>query len=179
MTLESACIPIPSEVIMLSGGVMAGQGRLTLTEVVVAGVLGNVTGSAIAYFAGATMGRNLFGKYGKYIFFRERHKEKAERWFARYGEWTVFFTRNLPFIRTFISLPAGLARMGFPKFILYTVLGCIPWNWALAFLGLKLGSNWQTVDRYLRPVSYFIAGVIAISLALWIYHAFRTRRRIL
>jgi membrane protein DedA with SNARE-associated domain len=123
MTIESACIPLPSEVIMLFGGFLAAAGTFNFWFVAAAGVLGNVAGSVLTYWIGANGGRSLLQKYGKYLLINPGHLDKADRWFSRYGEWTVFFARNLPVIRTFISLPAGLARMNFAKFFVYTFAG--------------------------------------------------------
>ncbi|MFD1774745.1 DedA family protein [Paenibacillus rhizophilus] len=168
MILESACIPIPSEVIMLSGGWLAAQGSLSFAEVVVAGVFGNLMGSMIAYYVGVTGGRRLLDKYGKYILLNTHHLEQAERWFGRYGESTVFFTRMLPFIRTFISLPAGIAGMKAWRFAIFTALGCIPWDLALVYIGFKLGGNWTIVEQYLRPVSYAICVAVLLLLVWWL-----------
>ncbi|GLX66919.1 DedA family protein [Paenibacillus glycanilyticus] len=175
MVLESACIPIPSEVILLSGGLAAASGTISLQAVVVAGVLGNVIGSVIAYYIGALGGRRLLNKYGKYVFFRHSHLVQAEQWFTRYGAWSVFFTRNLPFIRTFISLPAGIAKMRFPTFLLFTALGCIPWNIALAYVGYKWGANADLLERYMHPVSYAVALLVVGLLAYWLLIKRRAR----
>ncbi|AIQ18277.1 alkaline phosphatase [Paenibacillus sp. FSL H7-0357] len=168
MILESACIPIPSEVIMLSGGFLVAQGSLSFLEVVVAGCIGNLIGSIIAFYVGRAGGRRLLDKYGKYILLNAHHLEQAERWFNKFGEGTVFFTRMLPFIRTFISLPAGIAGMKTWRFIGFTLLGCIPWNVALVYLGYRLGGNWSVVEQYLRPVSYAVAGAVVLLLAWWL-----------
>ncbi|MDH6369909.1 membrane protein DedA with SNARE-associated domain [Paenibacillus sp. PastF-3] len=174
MILESACIPIPSEVIMLSGGWLVAQGSLTFMEVAVAGIFGNLIGSIIAYYIGKAGGRRLLEKYGKYILLNEHHLEQSERWFDRYGESTVFFTRMLPFIRTFISLPAGIAGMKAWKFIVFTALGCIPWNLALIYLGYRLGDNWSIVEQYIRPISYTICGIVLLLLIWWLVRRYRT-----
>lgn len=168
MILESACIPIPSEVIMLSGGWLAAQGSLSFAGVVAAGVIGNLIGSLIAYYVGATGGRRLLERYGKYILFNAHHLEQAERWFARYGESTVLFTRMLPFIRTFISFPAGIAGMKMWRFAVFTLLGCIPWDLALVYIGYKLGGNWSIVEQYLRPVSYAVCAAVLLLLVWWL-----------
>lgn len=173
MIIESACIPLPSEVIMLFGGFLAAQGTLNFWWVVWAGVLGNVTGSVIAYWAGAKGGRAFLQKYGKYVLLNNGHLETADRWFSRYGEWAVFFARNLPVVRTFISLPAGIARMNFPRFFIFTFAGCIPWNIALAYLGWKLGQNWQSVEPYFRPVSYAVLALLLLGAARFFYRAAR------
>ncbi|MFC5649475.1 DedA family protein [Paenibacillus solisilvae] len=174
MILESACIPIPSEVILLSGGAAVAIGSMSYTEVVFAGVLGNLIGSIIAYYVGLRGGRVLIERYGKYVLLRSSHFEQAQRWFERYGESTVFFTRNLPFIRTFISLPAGIAGMNFRKFFIFTFLGCIPWNMALVYAGLKLGMNAYLVEDYLHPISYAVAAVVCGLLLFWL---FRKKRK--
>lgn len=168
MILESACIPIPSEVIMLSGGWLAAQGSLSWIEVLIAGSIGNLLGSLIAFYVGRAGGRRLLDKYGRYILLNTHHLEQAERWFARFGEGTVLFTRMLPFIRTFISLPAGIAGMKPGRFIIFTLLGCIPWNAALVYLGYRLGDNWGVVEQYMRPISYAICGLVVIMLAWWL-----------
>ncbi|KJS14878.1 MAG: hypothetical protein VR69_15445 [Peptococcaceae bacterium BRH_c4b] len=175
MTLESACIPLPSEVIMLFGGFLAAQGTLNFWGVVWAGVLGNVVGSVIAFWIGANGGRPFLQKYGKYVLFNNEHLDKAERWFSRYGECAVFFGRILPVIRTFISLPAGIARMKFLKFLVFTLIGCIPWNIALTFFGLKLGQNWQSVEPYFRPISYAIIFAIICGIVWFFYKNIRKR----
>lgn len=173
MILESACIPIPSEVLMLSGGWLVAQGSLSFTEVAVAGIAGNLIGSMIAYYVGIVGGRRLLEKYGKYILLNEHHLEQSERWFDRYGESTVFFTRMLPFVRTFISLPAGIAGMKLWKFIVFTALGCIPWNIALIYLGYRLGDNWSVVEQYMRPISYTIFGIVLLLLIWWLLRRYR------
>jgi membrane protein DedA with SNARE-associated domain len=168
MVLESACIPIPSEVILLSGGGAVANGTMSFVEVVVAGVVGNVVGSVIAYFVGLLGGRAILERYGKYVLFRTSHLEQSQRWFDRYGESTVFFTRNLPFVRTFISLPAGIAKMNFRKFLIFTTLGCIPWNMALTYAGFKLGTNSKAIEQYLHPISYVIAAILCVLLVFWL-----------
>jgi len=168
MVLESACIPIPSEVIMLSGGAAAAVGSMSYVEVVAAGVIGNLVGSIAAYYVGKRGGRRLIERYGKYVLIKSSHFEQAESWFARYGDSTVFFTRNLPFVRTFISLPAGIAGMNFRKFCIFTFLGCIPWNMALAYAGFTLGSNAHLVEQYLHPISYVIAALVILMLIVWL-----------
>jgi membrane protein DedA with SNARE-associated domain len=176
MVLESACIPIPSEVIMLTGGFFAAKGTFSFWEVVSAGVIGNMVGSILIFWIGVKGARLLLEKYGKYIFLNHKHLEKAESWFSKYGEWAAFFGRNLPFIRTFISLPAGIARMNFTKFCLFTLLGCLPWNIALTYLGFSLGANWKIVESYVRPVSYVILVIILLFIIRFLNKAFRENR---
>jgi membrane protein DedA with SNARE-associated domain len=131
-----------------------------------AGTIGNVVGSWLAYWAGAVGGRPLVDRFGRYLLIRPHEVDKAHDWFERYGDAAVFFSRLLPVIRTFISLPAGVVRMPFWRFTIYTVLGCLPWTFALAWLGYALGERWETVEHALQPFSWAIAGVVAIA-ALW------------
>ncbi|QHW33646.1 DedA family protein [Paenibacillus rhizovicinus] len=168
MTLESACIPIPSEVILLSAGAAAATGSMSYLGIVAAGVLGNVAGSIIAYYAGAFGGRKVLDRYGKYVLINSSHIDQAQRWFDLHGEGTVFFARNLPFVRTFISFPAGIAGMHFRKFVVYTFLGCIPWNMALAYIGIKLSIHSDKLEQYLHPLSYALAIAALVLLVYWI-----------
>ncbi|WP_099221130.1 DedA family protein [Listeria costaricensis] len=167
MLIESVCIPLPSEVIMLFGGFMAESGVLNFWMVIIAGIAGNLVGSLLAYYIGKKGGRTLVLKFGKYIFLNVKHLDKAELWFNRYGASAVFFGRVLPVIRTFISLPAGIAKMNLPKFIIYTILGCIPWNIFLAWLGYTLGANWGIVEEYTRPISYAILA-LCVVFVIWL-----------
>ncbi|MCX7572162.1 DedA family protein [Tumebacillus sp. DT12] len=175
MLIESACIPLPSEVIMLFGGFKAEEGLLTFWGVVWAGVFGNLVGSILTFWIGANGGRQFLQKYGKYVLINEKHIHTADRWFAKYGDWAAFFGRNLPVIRTFISLPCGIARMNFWKFTIYTFLGCIPWNWALTYAGFKLGENWHAIEPYTKPVSYGILGLLILGILYFLFKNIRTR----
>ena len=174
MVLESACIPIPSEVTMLFGGALASAGfaapgqELSLFWVGMAGTLGNVVGSWLAYWAGAYGGRPLVDKFGRYLLIRPHEVDKAHDWFERYGDAAVFFSRLLPVIRTFISVPAGVVRMPFWRFTLYTVLGCLPWTFALAWFGYALGDRWESVERALQPFSWAIAGLCVVVVAVYV-----------
>jgi membrane protein DedA with SNARE-associated domain len=167
MLLESACIPVPSEAIMPFAGFAVSEGTMTLLSITVAGVAGNVVGSWIAYAVGLYGGRPFIDKYGKYVLLRHHHVELAERWFAKYGAATVFFTRCLPIVRTFISLPAGIARMPFWKFTLYTLLGCIPWVLMLGWVGVKLGDHWEDVRPLLHYADYAVV-VALVALVVWL-----------
>jgi membrane protein DedA with SNARE-associated domain len=175
MIIESACIPLPSEVIMLFGGFKAAEGVLSFWPVVAAGVFGNLVGSVVTYWIGAYGGRQLLLKYGKYVLINEKHIYQSERWFNKYGEWAAFFGRNLPFVRTFISLPAGIARMNFGRFVIFTFIGCIPWDLALTWLGFKLGANWGEVEPYIKPFSYALAALIVLLILWFFVKSFRTR----
>ncbi|HJU03212.1 MAG TPA: DedA family protein [Actinomycetes bacterium] len=187
MLLESACIPVPSEVTMLFGGALANasfvasigqEGRhLNFVAVGLAGTVGNLVGSWIAWAVGWRGGRPLIERWGRYIFLRQHELDRAEAWFARHGEAAVFVSRLLPVVRTFISLPAGIAEMPFVRFSVYTFLGCLPWTFALTALGYGLGSQWQVVERFLRPISFAIAAAVAIAAAWWLYRRWKEQRR--
>ncbi len=153
MMLESACIPVPSEAIMLFAGFNVSEGSLTLFGIVVAGVLGNLVGSWIAWAAGY-YGRMELLEKNRLIHINPRHLAVADDWFQRYGDATVFFTRMLPVVRTFISLPAGVARMPFWRFTFLTLAGCIPWVLALGILGQEVGGNWEEWRGYLHYLDY-------------------------
>jgi membrane protein DedA with SNARE-associated domain len=180
MLAESACIPIPSELIMLFGGALAAGAvagtRLDLAAVIAVGVAGNLAGSYLAYAVGRYGGQAALHRWGRRIRLREHDLDKATAWFARYGPAAVGFGRLLPVIRTFISLPAGLARMNRARFVAYTVIGCIPWTAALAWAGYAVGGRWQQVADDFHGPTYAIAGLIAIGVALGIAVFVRSRR---
>ena len=167
MLAESACIPFPSEVTMLVGGWYAERGILNFWWVGAAGVFGNLVGSWIAYAVGYKTGRGLLDRYGKYVLIRSHDIDKAEVWWEKYGEAATFFSRLLPVIRTFISLPAGMARMPLGKFTLYTFLGCIPWTYALTYLGYVVGNNWETVLNYFDLPTLLIGLTLVVVAAVW------------
>ena len=174
MTLESACIPVPSEAIMLFAGFSVSNGDLTLFGIIAAGVLGNLVGSWIAYGAGYYGRLELLERH--HVFHvNPKHLRWAENWFDRYGSWTVFFSRMLPIIRTFISLPAGVARMPFWRFTIFTVLGCIPWVFMLTFIGKQAGDNWTDWKDKLHYVDYVVLAAIVGGL-VWLFIRARRRR---
>ena len=187
MLLESACIPVPSEVTMLFGGALAnagfvaslgGEGRhLNFVGVGLAGTLGNLVGSWVAWAVGWRGGRPLIERWGRYVFLRQHELDRAEVWFDRHGEAAVFASRLLPVVRTFISLPAGIAEMPFVRFSIYTFLGCLPWTFALTALGYALGSQWHLVERFLRPLSIAIALLVVAAAAWWLYRRWQDQRR--
>jgi membrane protein DedA with SNARE-associated domain len=184
MVLESACIPIPSEVTMLLGGASAnaaflalGDRHLNFVLVGLLGTVGNLVGSWIAYYVGRVGGRPLIERWGRFVFLRRHELDRAEAWFADHGETAVFASRLLPVVRTFISLPAGVAEMPVGRFTVYTVAGCLPWTFALAGAGYAVGSRWRTVERYFRPVSIAMAVVIVAGVAWWLIRRARERRR--
>lgn len=163
MILESACIPIPSEAIMLFAGFSVSRGELTLFGVVAAGVLGNLVGSWIAYAVGYYGRLDLLEK-NRLIHVSPKHLRWADGWFERHGAPTVFFARMLPIVRTFISLPAGVAKMPFWRFSLYTFAGSIPWVLALALIGEKVGDNWEEWRHKLGYLDYLVLAAIVVAI---------------
>jgi membrane protein DedA with SNARE-associated domain len=176
MVAESALIPIPSEVTMVFGGFLVSRGELDFFWVGMLGTLANVVGSWIAYWVGLAGGRPLVKRWGRYLLLREHELDRAHDWFERHGEAAVFVGRLLPVVRTFISLPAGVAGMNFWKFTLYTFLGCLPWTFALTWAGYLLGENWETFLRYGEPISWAIAAVSVALIAWWVIRRYRIRR---
>lgn len=168
MLLESACIPLPSEVIMPFAGFEAWLGHISFVEAVIAGILGNLAGSLIAYFVGKWGGRPLLAKYGRYILFSERHFNAAQKWFDRYGSVTVLISRVLPAIRTFISLPAGIAKMNISKFIIFTTIGVIPWVYILTEVGYQLGKNWSVIDLHSHAYTYIFAIILIVVIVVFL-----------
>lgn len=171
MTLESACIPLPSEIIMPFSGYVVWQGttNMTLIGITIVGALGNLFGSLIAYYVGWKGGRPLLEKYGKYIFITHSKLELADRWFERYGYEAVFISRFLPAIRTFISLPAGIAHMDLKKFVIYTFIGCLPWSFALGYIGVQLGPHWELIRSYFHILDIIVAIGIVAFIAYLVY----------
>jgi membrane protein DedA with SNARE-associated domain len=175
MAIESACVPLPSEIIMPFAGFLVAEERFTLWGVTLAGSIGSVIGSVIAYWAGLWGGRNFIKKYGKYILITNYDLEIADRFFNKYGASAVFFSRMLPVVRTFISLPAGIARMNFGKLVVYTFLGSVPWCYALAYLGKKLGDKWDTLGAYFHKFDIVFAILFFVGLAWFIKRHIRIR----
>ena len=175
MAVESACIPLPSEIILPFSGYLAYTGRFGLLGIATAGALGCNAGSMVAYAMGAWGGRPFLERYGKYVLITPREMAMAYRWFARYGQWTVFFARLLPVIRTFIALPAGVARMDFWKFNVYTFLGSWPWCYALAYAGYKLGANWPSLREYFHQFDYVIGALLLFGAIIYVWLHLRGR----
>lgn len=169
MGIESACIPLPSEIIMPFSGYLVFRGQFGLWEVGLAGAVGCVVGSVPAYYLGLYGGRPLVEKYGKYVLVRQKDLDLADRWFARYGDWAIFFSRLLPVVRTFISFPAGVARMNVPRFVIYTFLGSFPWCLGLAYVGMKLGENWNTLGVYFHRFDLVIGILIGLGVAYYLW----------
>src|SRR3954462_1886407 len=164
MVAESACIPIPSEATMLFAGFNVAEGHWSLVLVVCVGVVANVVGSWIAYAVGYYGRIDLLEKHGAKLHIKPKQLKWADDWFARYGDATVFFSRMLPIIRTFISLPAGVAKMPFWRFTLFTLLGCIPWVFLLAFIGKQAGDNWTNWKDNLHYVDYAVLALIVVGI---------------
>lgn len=173
MTLESACIPIPSEATMLFTGFNVARGEYSLIAATLVGTSANLVGSWIAYGVGYFGRIELVERHGGKLHISPKHLATADRWFARHGEATVFFTRMMPIIRTFISLPAGVARMHFMRFSIFTFLGSLPWVFALAFIGKQAGAQWEDWKNRLHYVDYAFAAAIVVAL---VYYGVRWRR---
>jgi len=173
MAVESACIPFPSEVIMPFAGFVVSEGKMALWAITLAGALGNLAGSIVAYLVGAFGGRPFLERYGKYLLVSHKKLEWADSWFNRYGSKAVFFSRMLPVIRTFISLPAGIARMNFLKFVVYTLIGAVPWCLLLGYIGVLLGPQWERIKPYFHILDILVA--IAVVGAV-VYLVLRRRR---
>jgi len=165
-TIESAGLPIPSEIVMPYGGFMASpHGILHVVYIAVIGTLGTGLGSSIGYFTGAWGGKQLVDKYGKYLGATPQKREKAERWFSKYGEAACLYTRLLPVVRSVVNVPAGLLKMDFKKFLAYTMIGAFPWCMALAFVGYILGENWQSIMGYSHVLTLSVAAIVVIIIA--------------
>lgn len=187
MALESCCIPLPSEIVMpLAGFFVAtsaatATGRLSLIGVSLAGAVGCLLGSAVAYGIGASGGRPLLLRYGKYILISKADSDRADRWFARYGSPVAFFSRLLPVIRTYISLPAGVSRMNFGKFMLYTFLGSLPWSFALAYVGYVFGPALQakmaSLSNVFHGLDFVIIALVLIAVGVYVYRHLKHNRQ--
>lgn len=177
MTIESAALPIPSELILPFAGWSVARGLVepltgsawSYWGAVIAGVVGNTAGSLVGYAIGAYGGRPLVHRYGRYVLISTHDLDIAERWFARHGEATVFFSRMLPIVRTFISIPAGVARMPLWRFVLFSVLGAIPWVMLLVWGGVVLGDHWLDLKQQLRGLDYLVAAAIVLLVGLFIW----------
>ena len=175
MAIESACIPLPSEVIMPFSGYLVYLGKYSLWSVGLAGAIGCVVGSVPAYYLGMYGGRPLIEKYGKYVLLSHRDLDLADRWFARHGEATVFFARLLPVIRTFIAFQAGVARMDMKRFIAYTFAGSLPWCLGLAYVGMVLGEKWPTLRGYFHKFDLVIGAVLIAGIVWYVRRHLRNR----
>lgn len=178
MFLESACIPIPSEVILPFSGFLVVSGQFSLIDVTLIGAFGNLCGSLLAYYVGWKGGRPLIEKYGKYILISHHDLDRADHYFQKYGDATAFFSRMLPVIRTFISLPAGIARMDIRKFAIFTFLGALPFSFVLAWAGVQLGEHWDRVRTVLHKLDITIVILIVLFIIWWIWRHVRNSKRI-
>ncbi len=179
MAIESACIPLPSEVIMPFSGYLVYTGRFNLWAVSVAGAVGCVVGSLVAYWVGMYGGRPLIEKYGRYVLISRHDLDLADRWFSRYGEVIVLASRLLPVIRTFIAFPAGVARMHLSRFIIYTFAGSLPWCLALAYVGEKLGEQWnknEALKSWFHRFDFVIGIILALAVIWWIWRHVKNLR---
>ncbi|MCL5960913.1 MAG: DedA family protein [Chloroflexi bacterium] len=177
MAIESACIPLPSEIVMpLAGWMLVKAKGLEVSLTLLAGfygALGNVLGSALAYWVGRWGGRRAIERYGRYVLISQHDLATADRWFARYGNWAVFFSRMLPVVRTFISFPAGVARANFGWFLVLSFAGSLPWSWGLAYAGFVLGEHWEEIRTVMRPFDIPIILVLFALVCLYIYRHVR------
>jgi membrane protein DedA with SNARE-associated domain len=174
MLLESACIPIPSEATMLFAGFNVSEGHYSLVVVTLVGTFANLTGSWLAYAVGYYGRVDVLEKHGRKLHIKPSHLRTADRWFERHGDATVFFARMVPLVRTFISLPAGVARMPFWRFTVLTFLGCLPWVFMLAFIGQQVGQSWAQWKDSLHYVDYAVVAMVIAGAALLVI---RRRRR--
>ena len=169
MAMENACIPIPSELILGFAGYLIFADQMTFTGAMTAGMIGGMVGSIFAYLVGSYGGRKFVDKYGKYFLVKKSHVDLAQRWFDKYGIRAVFFSRMLPVVRTFISLPAGFARVNFKAFLFYTFAGSLPWTALILYLGMLFGENWKKLLEIGHEFSIIVVIAIVIVIAIYIY----------
>ncbi|HZK18248.1 MAG TPA: DedA family protein [Clostridia bacterium] len=169
MAIESANIPLPSEIILPFGGYLVSTGDLNFWGVAFAGTIGGTLGSMASYIIGFYGGRPLLDRYGRYLGISHANLAMADQWFTRYGEYTVFFTRLMPVIRTFISLPAGISKMNFNRFVIYTFLGSLPWCVFLTWLGFKLGEEWESIEKYFHLADVVIIGAVVLFIVVYFW----------
>lgn len=182
--LESACIPIPSEVTLGLGGALSSTAfrsgsptHLDLGMVIVVGIAGSVVGSLIAYVVGRTGGRRFVDRYGKYVLLTHADLDRVESWFARRGEWMVLFGRVIPVIRTFISIPAGMAEMRPARFTAFTAVGCAAWVSTLSVIGYQVGGRWQSVTKGFSDAGYVIAAIAVVVIVTFVWYRLRAVRQ--
>ncbi len=169
MLVESAGIPMPSEVIMPFSGFLVADGRMNFWVVTIIGAFGNLAGSLLAYWIGYKGGRPLIEKYGRYILISKHDLDLADRWFKSYGNAAAFFGRMLPIVRTYISFPAGIAEMDIKKFSIYTFLGALPWCAVLTYAGVKMGNNWELIREKLHNFDLLVTALIIIFIVLYVW----------
>lgn len=176
MALESASIPIPSEIIMPFSGYLVFAEKFSFWPVILWGTIGNLIGSIIAYFVGFYGGRPLIEKYGRYILISSHDLDQAEKWFKKHGDISVLFSRMLPVVRTFISFPAGIARMPFGRFSFYTFCGSLPWAFLLTYAGVILGESWSNIEIYFHKFDWLIVIVVISLIGWWIFNKLTLRK---
>jgi len=177
MAIESACIPLPSEIIMPFSGYLVSQGQMSLAWVALAGAVGCVVGSIPAYYLGKYGGRPMIERFGRYILISHHDLDMADRAFARHGEIIIFFGRLLPVVRTFIAFPAGVAEMAMGRFVIYTFVGSLIWCWALAYVGKELGDNWHSLEPYFHEFDSLIAVVFGALLGWYVWRHIKNSRK--
>jgi len=175
MTLESAGMPVPSEVVMPFAGFLVYQGQMSLLSATLAGTLGNLIGSVIAYYIGMYGGRAFIFKYGRYVLVKKSHLHHAEQWFAKYGEKAVLLGRVLPVIRTFISFPAGMAEMDIKRFVRDTIIGSLPWCFILTYAGVVLREHWKDLLNLFHAFDFVIV-VSAVAVLAWFFLKAKKKR---
>ncbi|WP_298211993.1 DedA family protein [Ferrimicrobium sp.] len=175
MTLESALIPVPSELVMTLAGVLAASGKLSLVGAILVGILGNLIGSVVLWAIGRTGGRALVERFGRFVLVKPRDLDRAERWFQRHGEAAVIVSRLLPVVRSIISLPAGVAEMPIGKFLLYTLIGSIPFVTVLTLAGYWLGANYTVLVKVVQDLGYGLGALLVLLIVGFVW--FRYRRR--
>lgn len=173
--LESAAIPIPSEVVIPFSGFLAASGKFSFWGVITVATVANLAGSIVLFLVGRSGGRWILERYGKYVLIHKKDLDAADKWFVRHGIAAVFWGRMLPVVRTFISLPAGVARMGLPRFSLFTFLGALPWNFVLALIGLKAEENWDILHGYFRKADIFIVILVILAVASYVIRHLRKK----
>ncbi len=176
MAIESACIPLPSEIIMPFSGYLVSTGQFSMLGVTLAGAVGNVLGSIVAYYAGVWGGRPFVERYGRYFLVSKHDLDVADRWFLKYGDVAVLISRLLPVVRTFISLPAGIARMNVTKFVVYTFVGALPWCYVLAYIGLVMGERWNQLRAYFHHIDVAIGIALAVGAGYFLWSHWPKRR---
>lgn len=170
MAMQTSCIPIPSEVIMPFSGFLVSIGRFNFWLAVLAGSFGSTFGSSFMYFIGKKSGYPFLSKYGKYFLISKIELESAKKWFAKYGKKTVFFSQLLPVVRTYISLPSGILKIGYLPFVIYTFLGTLIWSTLLVYLGVVFGNNWKIIEIYFKKFDLIISLILIVGLIFFVYH---------
>lgn len=176
MAAENACIPIPSELILGFSGYLIFAGKMHFTGALIGGMIGGIAGSLFAYIVGRIGGRSFVDRYGKYFFIKKSHVDLAQNWFDRYGIKAVFFSRMLPVVRTFISLPAGFAHVNMKRFLFFTILGSLPWTALILFAGMMLGESWQIMLKIGHEASLIFI-VIAVLVMAYAYYCYKKKKK--